>query len=272
MAELEELTRELNALKALVASKGTGDQDPSALTVARIDHEIGNLRELLTAKDGANDARLAAMDKAVSLLEKFPTAIDVAIGNLKEIFTEKLLGMVNVTAEKFIGVDVKFDELKERLKDGDTYRQTALDAALKAAQTLVDKQQENTKESIKKTEDIFIKQIEALTSVVNDLKDTVKEGIGRASVNDPQTAAALASMAGAIERLSTSSAKSSVTDPETARRLMETEIKLASLQISRADSGGEKRGIDNYGLWIFGAGGLVYAVVATVSIILNHHS
>lgn len=167
MADLEELTREVNTLKALVASDRGDNQDPSALTVARIDHEIGNLRELLTAKDGANDARLAAMDKAVTLLEKFPTAIDVAVGNLKELHQEK-----------FEGVGVRFNELNTRLTEGDRYKQTALDAALKAAQTLVDKQQENNKESIKKTEDLFTKQIEAITVTVNDLKDIVKESTG----------------------------------------------------------------------------------------------
>lgn len=174
VAQMAEVTIEglLQAIKAL-ESKGITVQDPSALTVARIDHEIGALRELLSAKDGANDARLAAMDKAVALLEKFPTAIDVAVGNLKELHQEK-----------FEGVGVRFNELNTRLTEGDRYKQTALDAALKAAQTLVDKQQENNKESIKKTEDLFTKQIEAITAIVNDLKDSVKESAGRSGGAD----------------------------------------------------------------------------------------
>ena len=57
------------------SSRGRGE--PSPLTVARIDHEIMGLKELLTAKDAVVGARLSAMDKAVQLLEKFPTAIDI---------------------------------------------------------------------------------------------------------------------------------------------------------------------------------------------------
>lgn len=163
----DQLNHEIGSLRAQLAARESAPQDPSALTVARIDHEISGLRELLTAKDGVYEARLAAMDKAVTLLEKFPSAIDIAVGNLKELHQEK-----------FEGVGVRFNELNTRLTEGDRYKQTALDAALKAAQTLVDKQQENNKESIKKTEDLFTKQIEAITITIGDLKDTVKETIG----------------------------------------------------------------------------------------------
>jgi hypothetical protein len=169
MADIEELAREIQTLKSLVASRSGTEQDPSALTVARIDHEIGNLRELLTAKDGANDARLAAMDKAVMLLEKFPTAIDVAVGNLKELHQEK-----------FEGVGVRFQELNTRLTEGDRYKQTALDAALKSAETLVSKQQDNNEKSIKKTEELFTKQLDALKETIDDMKGSSKKGVDSA--------------------------------------------------------------------------------------------
>jgi hypothetical protein len=148
-------------------SDGTNSPDPSALTIARIDHEISALKELLAVKDGITAARLGAMDRAVALLEKFPTAIDVAVDNLKQLHQEK-----------FEGVGVRFIELNTRLTQGDIYKQTALDAALKAAQTLVDKQQENNKESIKKTEELFSKQLDGLKETVDGLKSSVNTSSG----------------------------------------------------------------------------------------------
>lgn len=145
------------------------DPDPTSLTSAQLFREIGAAKELFDVKSLVTEARFNAMDKAVSLLEKFPTAIDTAVNNLRDLHQEK-----------FEGVGVRFNELNTRLTEGDRYKQTALDAALKAAQTLVDKQQENNKESIKKTEDLFTKQIDGLREIVDDLKSIIRlrEGVG----------------------------------------------------------------------------------------------
>ena len=144
-----------------------GASRPDPITVARIDHEISGLKELLVAKDAVVSARLAAMDKAVQLLEKFPTAIDVAISNLKDLHEEK-----------FEGVDNRIKEMNLRFTDAERYKQTALDAALKAAQNLVDKDGLNTKDSMKKMEELFGKQIDSLQSTVDDLKGIVRQGQG----------------------------------------------------------------------------------------------
>jgi hypothetical protein len=145
-----------------------GRQDFSAMS--RLDHDIATLKELWTAKAEAQEARFAAMDKAVMLLEKFPTAIDVAVGNLKELHQEK-----------FEGVGTRLTELNTRLTQADTYKQVALDAALKAAQTLVDIQQQNNKEALKKTDDLFTKQMDGVKETVDDLKNVVRtqQGHGR---------------------------------------------------------------------------------------------
>ena len=142
-------------------------QDPSALTIARIKEEVANLKEVYEAKAAITDARVGAMDQAVQLLAKFPTAIDTAVGNLKELHQEK-----------FEGVGTRLNELNTRLTQADNYKQVALDAALKAAQNLVDVQQVNVKESIKKTEDAVNKQIESLKEIVEDLKNSsrLREG------------------------------------------------------------------------------------------------
>ncbi|MDE2106273.1 MAG: hypothetical protein KGL39_54135 [Patescibacteria group bacterium] len=113
------------------------------------------------------EARFAGMDKAVALLEKFPTAIDVAVGSLEKLHNEK-----------FVNVGIRFDELNKRLADGDKYKQTALDAALKAAETLVNKQWEYNEKSIRETKELFSKQIESLTKAADLLRDTTKENSG----------------------------------------------------------------------------------------------
>lgn len=107
-------------------------------------------------------ARLEGMDKAVKLLEKFPTAIDIAIANLQALHEEK-----------FRGVGDRFTELSTRLTEGDGYKQTALAAALKSAETLVGTQQENFRESIQKTEDSFTKQIDGIKEAVDNLRALV---------------------------------------------------------------------------------------------------
>jgi hypothetical protein len=110
-------------------------------------------------------ARLAAMDKAVALMEKYPTAIDTAVGNLEKLHQEK-----------FENVGVRFQELNTRLTEGDRYKQTALDAALKAAETLVNKQWEYNEKSIRKTEELFTKQLDSLKETIDDMKGSSKKG------------------------------------------------------------------------------------------------
>jgi hypothetical protein len=110
----------------------------------------------LEAELAETRARLAGMDKAVSLLEKFPTAIDIAVGNLKQLHDEK-----------FRNVQVRFDELNTRLTEGDRYKQTALDAAMRAAE-----------ERSQKTEQLFTKQIENVTKTADDLQKMVRENAG----------------------------------------------------------------------------------------------
>lgn len=141
--------------------------DPTPLATQRLAEAVTQLKELNEAKEKVLLARLDAMDKAVKLLQSFPTAIDTAIKNLRELHEEK-----------FEGVGVRFTELNTRLTEGDRYKQTALDAALKAAQTLVDKQQENNKEAINKTDLLFTKQLDAVKETVEDLKGIVKDGVG----------------------------------------------------------------------------------------------
>jgi hypothetical protein len=101
-----------------------------------------------------------------------------AIKALREALEARMDGDRDLYEEKFTGVGARFQELNTRLTEGDRYKQTALDAGLKAAQTLVDEQQENSKEGLKKTEELFGKQIDALQQTVDDLKGIVRRGAG----------------------------------------------------------------------------------------------
>jgi hypothetical protein len=97
------------------------------------------------------------------------------------VIDAKVDGLESLYEEKFQGVGTRFNELNTRLTEGDRYKQTALDAALKAAQTLVDIQNVNFKETIKKTEELFGKQIGSLQQSVDDLKGEVRQRAGATS-------------------------------------------------------------------------------------------
>jgi hypothetical protein len=167
--------------------------DPQAIMQSIADRTAATLRGEFSAKIDGIDVRIVAMDKAATLwhedLVRVPTEVQKSVQSLRELMHSDLQADVNILAgkisensavyeEKFTGVGTRFNELNTRLTEGDRYKQTALDAALKAAQTLVDKQQENNKESIKKTEELFGKQIEALQGTVDELKGAIRQGSG----------------------------------------------------------------------------------------------
>ena len=101
------------------------------------------------------------------LVEK---AVAGAIARLES----KVDGLSMLYEEKFTGAAARVTDLNTRLAQGDLYRDTALNAALKAAQNLVDIQNINVRDSLKKTEELFGKQIDALQATVDDLKGAVK--------------------------------------------------------------------------------------------------
>jgi hypothetical protein len=88
-------------------------------------------------------------------------AVALAKTELKEIFDVKLNGFRELVIEKFAG------------------RDTALAAALKAAQELVKQQNDSNTLANDKMEASFAKQIENLDTKITDLKDTVSELSGR---------------------------------------------------------------------------------------------
>lgn len=117
--------------------------DPSSLTTAQLQREISSLDHKLTQ-------RIDGIDKAIELahddLVRFPTAIDKAVGTLKELHNEK-----------FLGVGQRFIDNK-----------MALDAAFKSQQDAVSKNELST-----------IKQLDALQMQINDLKERALRNEGK---------------------------------------------------------------------------------------------
>jgi hypothetical protein len=107
-----------------------GDEPP---TNHQIFATITHVKELALAREEIILARLAAMDKAVALLEKYPTAIDVAVTALRELHQQK-----------FDGLDSRLADLNLRLGEGEKYKEKATSLALTAGQELVKTQQLHT--------------------------------------------------------------------------------------------------------------------------------
>jgi hypothetical protein len=133
--------------------------DPTRLTTQAISVQLLALKELILT-------RLDANDKAVALLHddsvRVPTAIDKALGQLKE--TE---------AEKFRGVQIQFDGIETQIRERDTGVDQAakankvnLDSALLAQKALTDQQNIGNALAAAKTEDNFKKQIQDLTTLM----------------------------------------------------------------------------------------------------------
>jgi len=132
------------------------DPDPTAMTTAQLDRAIANLDALNIARIEIIQARLDAMDKAVELLQQFPTAIDVAISHLKELHDEKFAGIATQFKER----DIRIDQ-----RAGDT--KLAVDAAFAAA-----------KETFGKSETGFTEQIKGLTTIVNEKAKSADDKLG----------------------------------------------------------------------------------------------
>lgn len=140
------------------------DPDPTVMTTAQLERAITNLDALNIARIEIIDARLNAMDKAVELLQTFPTAIDVAISHLKELHDEKFRGISTQFKERDIRIDQRALDTK-----------MAVDAAFAAA-----------KETFGKSETGFAEQIKGLTTIVNEKAKSADDKLG--DVKDRLTA------------------------------------------------------------------------------------
>jgi uncharacterized coiled-coil protein SlyX len=144
--------------------------DPTRLTHELVEAAIMSLQRII-------EVRIAAVEKAIEIshddLVRVPTTVDRAVSQLRELLESKLAandqsvqGLRDNLLEKIRGIQGQITETNARATLADQYKQTALDAALKSAQTLVEQAIDHVKESIKKTEDLFTKQIDAINASV----------------------------------------------------------------------------------------------------------
>ena len=172
--------------------------DPTRLTTQLVDRALAAFREVM-------ETRLSSIDRATELSTKAVEAIpeladrqrehariDIARAaeSLREILEEKIGNVSDVTAEKFRGIDKRFEERDERVNQAAQESRISLDAALSAAKEAVEKQQVANKESIDKSELNTQKQIDSLTNLmttqygaldekINDIKSRLDRGEGQ---------------------------------------------------------------------------------------------
>ena len=133
---------------------------PPYLTTEELRRDVSALREII-------QARLDGMDRAAIVLSdtvtRTPTAIQSAVGHLKELHEEK-----------FSSIGLQFAERDVRTTQAATASAQALAAALQAAKEAVFEQAQAAAKAAEKTELSFSKQIDQTQVQIN----TVAEGLG----------------------------------------------------------------------------------------------
>jgi hypothetical protein len=154
--------------------------DPTVLTTQQLLRELASLREVY-------DTRIGAMDRAAEVLaetvNRTPTAIQTAIGNLREVHDER-----------FNSIQQQFRERDVRTEQADKARAEALAAALQAAKEAVFEQAQAAAKAADKTELSFTKLIEQtqlqITTVAEGLGDKIADLKGRIDRGEGSTAGA----------------------------------------------------------------------------------
>lgn len=153
--------------------------DPTALTTAQLQRELVLLDRIFAEKLSALIERVDAMEKAQTLfhddLVRVPTAVDKAVGQLKELHEKWFL-------EKFDIVQTQLRERDVRHSQVETDRQREIAAALQAAKEVLGEQYRSSNLAISKSEDAIEKRINGVISMVqtttgpiNDKIDDLKE-------------------------------------------------------------------------------------------------
>lgn len=194
---------ELKTPASITASDGR-NIDPSILTTQQLLREIASLKELAFSRIGAVEK---AIEVAHADLVRVPTDVQKEVGTLKAFHEEKFAGMsqrfadrvVNInkvlvdeehlTYERFMAVEKQFAERDKRAELLLATSSKAMDAALAAAKSAVDKQNEAFQLSISKSEAATTKQIDGMQATIlsltkafddkiNDLKDRITRNEG----------------------------------------------------------------------------------------------
>jgi hypothetical protein len=134
---------------------------PAYLTTEELRRDVSALREIL-------QARLDGMDRAAVVLSetvnRTPTAIQLAVGHLKELHDEK-----------FASIELQFIERDVRTTQAATASAQALAAALQAAKEAVFEQAQAAAKAADKTETSTSKQIDLLLSQIKAQGETFSD-------------------------------------------------------------------------------------------------
>jgi hypothetical protein len=177
--------------------------DPTLLTTQQLLRELSSLREIF-------ETRLNAMDKATIVLSetvnRTPTAIQTAVGNLEALVNEKFEAISAVSVERFGSIGRKFDDAdiryQQHFRDRDirfegqfggiqkqfeerdirteqaaTASAQALAAALQAAKEAVFEQAQAAAKAAEKTELSFTKQIDQIQLQIKTIGDGFSDRI-----------------------------------------------------------------------------------------------
>lgn len=134
--------------------------DPTKLTDEAIAKADKAIRDWTTGQLDVLRSRLDGMDTATDLRLK-------VVDHIPDVIDEKVKCVEDVTAEKFITVNGRFDDVARRTAEQKTDTKDALDAALQAAKDAVSLQTEASDKAIAKSELSTTKQIDALATLVD---------------------------------------------------------------------------------------------------------
>ena len=201
--------------------------DPTLLTTQQLIREQAGLKELVLSIVEGNfkviDTRLIGMDRALQLLheqqEGRQQVIDVSIGQLRALHSEKFDSIaMNLDErdkrldERFDGIGTQFQERDKRTEQLSLADKTAIAAALQAQKEAAGATNESNGAALAKMENNFTKLIEQgqtlvqsvsrnLEDKINDLKSRLDRGEGKTSVSDPAIADAVKAMTAALSTL-----------------------------------------------------------------------
>ncbi len=152
-----------------VEGNWTPRPDPTTLTTAALLRENAALREVLVSRmDGQRDvidARLAGMDKAITLLQTItdrqPLDMDRKVANLERLHKEK-----------FDSIQTQFQERDTRVEQTAQAGRVELSAALQAAKEAVGAQQQSNTAALTKQETATKEQINALITLMQQNTET----------------------------------------------------------------------------------------------------
>jgi hypothetical protein len=182
--------------------------DPTALTTAQLRRELSMLRELMEANLDGIKSRIDSMDKASELLhanlERVVRPHDIE--SLRELTMSRIDRSEAVSTEKFGRVEMQFVELDKRTSQLKTASDTAIQAAMAAAEkavgennrsfsAAVTKSENTTGESLKNLDSLFKTEIRAITDKVVSLAS-------RQDRSDGSNASLLAIGSGAVAMMS----------------------------------------------------------------------